>query len=70
MQVNHADNHGLEYQEDLPTILKSICLLLPPVGIIMYFFHKHQDEALQAKSALTYAIVGLGLNVFSVLIFG
>lgn len=67
MEANHSDPTNADHQKDLPIILKGFCLLLPPVGIIMYFVHKYQGETLQAKSAILYAMIGVVVNIVSVL---
>lgn len=49
--------------QDLNIGLKIVCLLFWIVGVILYFVNK--DKApVKAKSALTWGLVGLGLDIF------
>lgn len=50
--------------EDAALWLKIVCLLIPIVGIVIYFVKKN-NEPVAAKSCLTFALIGVALNVFS-----
>lgn len=60
-------------QEDLSTILKVVSFCIPLVGLILYFVKKDK-EPVAAKSAGKFAligfIIGVVLNIISVLIGG
>lgn len=47
---------------DLNIILKIVCLLLPLVGIILYFVWKN-SAPVKAKSSITFAGIGFIINI-------
>ncbi len=48
--------------EDYSIWMKILCLIIPIVGIILYFVKKDQ-EPVKAKSALTFGLIAVGINV-------
>lgn len=55
--------------EDLSLILKIVCVLLPIVGIILYFVHQ-KNEPVKAKSACNMALIGMAIGLVFRLIQG
>lgn len=49
-------------QEDAAIWLKIICLLIPIVGIIMYFVNS-KSAPVKAKSCILFAGIGMALNL-------
>ena len=55
--------------EDLSLILKIVCVLLPIVGIILYFVYQ-KNEPVKAKSACNMALIGMAIGLVFRLIQG
>ena len=49
-------------EEDLETILKVVSVCIPIVGAVLYFMNKDKAPK-KAKSACTFALIGVGVNI-------
>ena len=58
-----------EKKDDLGTGLKIVCVLIPLVGLILYFVKK-QDEPKAAKQACNFALIGVGIGIVVQIIAG
>jgi len=56
-------------EDDLGTGLKIVCVLIPLVGLILYFVKK-QDEPKAAKQACNFALIGVAVGVVIQIILG
>jgi FtsH-binding integral membrane protein len=56
-------------KDDLGIGLKIVCLLIPLVGLILYFVKK-KDEPNSSKQACTWALIGVGIGIVLNIIIG
>jgi len=67
MDSNQIDPKSPAIQEDLSIFWKAFSFLIPIVGIVLYFIHKNNSNAIKAKSAIVAAIAGMILNILTIL---